>query len=128
MVRPRNRAGAPRISRPIECVIEYEVSGMLRLGGSMDQKLEIVAKLPQPSRDIGGLIADDLVRNSGFSTQVGSPHFGRQLFLGIYLRAERHGFQNPFARKAFLTYSAMNRLVHRRRIEFLRASEQFAWR
>jgi len=41
--------------------VQYEVGCLLRLCGSVNQKLEIVAKLLQPAGDVGGLIMNDRV-------------------------------------------------------------------
>jgi hypothetical protein len=59
---------------------EDEVSRMLGLGGSMDQKFSIVAKFLEPSGDVRGLIRDDRVRDSGFGAKVGCSHLRYEFF------------------------------------------------
>ena len=46
--------------------VENEIDRMLCLGCGVNQKFMIIAKLLQPAGDVGGLILDNRVRDSGF--------------------------------------------------------------
>src|SRR6266851_5901281 len=74
--RPSGSSGAARGLLRARTV-ENEIGGLLCLGGCVDQKLAIVAKLLQPAGDIRGLIGDDRVRDSGFSAKIGCSEFRR---------------------------------------------------
>lgn len=66
---------APQILLPAGFAIEYEVDGLLRLRGSLNQKLVVIMKLLQPASNVRGLILDDRVRDSSFGANVSGAHF-----------------------------------------------------
>ena len=78
---------------------EDEVRRVLRLGGGVNQKFAIVAKLLEPSGDVRGLILDNRVRDSGFRAKISGSHLRYQFFFGVDGGTERRGFGDPFARE-----------------------------
>jgi hypothetical protein len=67
---------------------EDEVCRVLRLGCGLDEKFAIVAKFLEPSGNVGGLIRDDCVRDSGFGTKVSASHLHDQFLFRVLRRAE----------------------------------------
>jgi len=77
--------------------VEDEIRGALRLGGRVNQKLAIIAKLFEPAGNVGGLILENRRRDSGFRTQIRGGHFRDEFFGGICRRTERRGFRDRSA-------------------------------
>ena len=76
---------------------EDEVSRVLRLGCGVHEKFAIVAKFPEPSGKVRGLIGDHLIGDSGFGAKISRSHFRDQFFSGIDGGPERGGFGDAFA-------------------------------
>ena len=104
------------------------IRGVLRLRGSVDQELAIVAKLLKPAGHVRGLILDDCDCNAGFRAEVGGSHFRAKFFFGVDGGTERSDFANAFSRKAPLMTGAVHGLVQRCGVVFLSTREKFARR
>ncbi len=72
--------------------VEDVIGRFLRLGGRINHELTIIAKLLQPTLNVGRLILDDGGGDSGFGAEKGCSHLRDQLLDAVHRRAERRGF------------------------------------
>ncbi len=83
--------------------IQDVIGRFLRLPGGVDDKLAVVAKLLEPSRDVRRLIVEHYRCDSGFGAKVSRSHLSDHFLKRVHGRTERRPFTKPFSRKAFLT-------------------------
>ena len=80
--------------------IQDVIGRFLRLGGRMNHELTIIAKLFQPTLNVGCLVLDDGWGDSGFGAQKGSSHLCDQFFGAVHRRTKGRGFRDRFTIQA----------------------------
>ncbi len=116
----------PRRGLLVAGAVENIIRRALRLGRRVNQKSAIIAKLLQPTIEVGGLILEDRVGDSGFGAKISRSHFGNEFLSTVRLRAERGGFYDRFASEALLTPCRMHGLVQGCGVKFFGAHEKLS--